>query len=208
MRGGRPGVLGPRDEARGRPLRVGPVGVRHVVGLGRHLPSPASRRCDATRRPLRKTSTVVAVSRASTTSWTSAIGDGVVVAVELDVVVDVDARSGPLAVDEGLGRQRPQRGLIEPLEQLPPAGAVQAHGRPVEVGRATPRSRAFRAAREKKRLGVGAARGSTARRPDTPASTLALSRGFAGRAGQDRGAVVRGEILEMFCRTFRGICAG
>ena len=39
-------------------------------------------------------------------------GDGVVMAVELDVIVDVDAGADlPVAVDEGLGRQRAERGL-------------------------------------------------------------------------------------------------
>ena len=40
------------------------------------------------------------------------VGDGVVMAVELDVMVDVDAGTDfPLAVDEGLRRQRAERGL-------------------------------------------------------------------------------------------------
>ena len=62
------------------------------------------------------------------------VGDGVVVAVELDVVVDVDARADlPVAVDEGLGGERPQRGLVQPLEELAAAGAVEPHRAGVEI---------------------------------------------------------------------------
>jgi hypothetical protein len=63
------------------------------------------------------------------------VGDGVVMAVELDVIVDVDAGADlPVAVDEGLGRQRAERGLIEPLEELAAAGAVEPHRPGVEIG--------------------------------------------------------------------------
>ena len=62
------------------------------------------------------------------------VGDGVIVALDLDVVVDVDAGDFPLAVDEGLGRQRAERGLIEAFEELAATGAVHAHRPRVEVG--------------------------------------------------------------------------
>jgi len=62
------------------------------------------------------------------------VGDGVVMAVDLDVVVDVDAGvDRPLAVDEGLGGERAQRRLVDALEELAAAGAVQAHGAGVEI---------------------------------------------------------------------------
>jgi hypothetical protein len=42
------------------------------------------------------------------------VGDGVVTAMELDVIVDVGAGADlPVSVDEGLGRQRTQRRLID-----------------------------------------------------------------------------------------------
>ena len=110
------------------------------------------------------------------------IGHGVVVAVELDVVVDVDARHGPLAVDERLGRQRPQRGVIEAFEELTAAGAVEAHGPRVQIGEELGEAR-VEGAREKKvswRSRARIHRSTT----NTPASILALSRGFAGRAGR------------------------
>src|SRR5712692_5335303 len=47
------------------------------------------------------------------------VGDRVVVAVELDVIVDADAGADlPVAVDEGLRGERAQRGVIQPLEEL------------------------------------------------------------------------------------------
>src|SRR5205809_4121668 len=62
------------------------------------------------------------------------VGDGVVMAVELDVIVDVDAGTDlPLAVDEGLRRQRAERGLIQPFEKVAAAGAVEPHRPRVEI---------------------------------------------------------------------------
>jgi hypothetical protein len=48
----------------------------------------------------------------------------VVVVVDLGVVVDVEPRRFPLGVDEWLGRERLQRGPVEPLEEFPPARPV------------------------------------------------------------------------------------
>ena len=62
------------------------------------------------------------------------VGHRVVVVMDRDVVVDVHAGPGPLAVDEGRRRQRPQGGLVQAREQLAPAGAVQAHAPAIEVG--------------------------------------------------------------------------
>ena len=62
------------------------------------------------------------------------VGDRVVVPVQLDVIVDADAGVDfPFAVDEGLGRQRAERGVIEPLEEVAAAGAVESHQARVEI---------------------------------------------------------------------------
>jgi hypothetical protein len=54
-------------------------------------------------------------------------------AVDVDVVVDVDARvDRPLADDERLGRERTELGLIELDEELAPPGAIDAHDLRVE----------------------------------------------------------------------------
>ncbi len=56
------------------------------------------------------------------------VGDGVVVPVQLDVIVDVDAGPElPVARDEGLGRPRAERRAIQAFEEFAPAGAVEAH---------------------------------------------------------------------------------
>ena len=62
------------------------------------------------------------------------VGDRVVMPVQLDVVVDVDAGVVvPLADDEALGGQRPEGGLVQAHEEVVAAGAVQAHGAGVQV---------------------------------------------------------------------------
>ena len=111
------------------------------------------------------------------------VGDGVVVPVQLDVIVDVDARVDlPLAVDERLGGQRPEGGLVEPREELAPAGAVQAHGAGVQVGEQLGDARVEGGEGEE---GLVAEAGE-----DPPLDDLhgdfdfGLSRGFAGRAGR------------------------
>ena len=126
--------LRPLDEARRRPLEMVLVGLGHVGGGGgvpaRRVIAPmggdalaAMEELDGRRADARVHDLV-----------DQGVGDGVVVAVNLDVVVDVDAGDRPLAVDERLGRQRPQRGPVQSLEELAAAGAVQAHGPRVQVG--------------------------------------------------------------------------
>jgi|SRR5450631_3345193 len=53
--------------------------------------------------------------------------------LDVDVVVDVDARVPPLADDQTCRRQRSQRGAIDPLEELPPALAVPPHHEIVQL---------------------------------------------------------------------------
>src|SRR5208337_1036832 len=47
-----------------------------------------------------------------------AVGDGVIVRVDVDVIVDADPASAPLAVFVGLARQRLERRAVDLLEQL------------------------------------------------------------------------------------------
>ena len=55
-------------------------------------------------------------------------------ALDVDVVVDVHARLAPFGVDEALGRQRPQRRLIEAREEIAAGGPAVALHRPgVEI---------------------------------------------------------------------------
>jgi hypothetical protein len=62
------------------------------------------------------------------------VGDGVVMAVEFDMVVDADPRADlPVAVDEGLGGEWAERRPVQPLKELAPAGAVEPHRPGVEI---------------------------------------------------------------------------
>jgi len=47
--------------------------------------------------------------------------------LDVRVVVDVEPCLPPLGVREGLHRQPLQRRMVEPLEQLSPARAIDAH---------------------------------------------------------------------------------
>jgi len=127
-RGLRADGAGPGDEARGRPLEVALMRFGHVggvggvpaaemaAGMGGH-PLPAMEELD--RRH----------GQAGIDEFVAeGVGDGVVVPVELDMVVDIHASVVlPFADDERLGRQGPKGGAIQALEELPAAGAVQAH---------------------------------------------------------------------------------
>ena len=63
------------------------------------------------------------------------IWDGVAMVRDVDVVIDVHARLAPLGVDEALGRQRPQSGPIETLEEILARQPAVAFHRPgVQIG--------------------------------------------------------------------------
>jgi hypothetical protein len=133
---GRLGTDGARpvDEARRRPLEVALVGLGHVGGIGGVVP--------ADKTPPMRGDTLAAVEDLDGGGGQTRddvfvderVGDGVVMAVEFDVVVDADARADPpVAVDEGLGGERAERGQVQPLEELAPAGAVETHRSRVEI---------------------------------------------------------------------------
>jgi len=68
----------------------------------------------------------------------AAVGNAVVVAVDLDVVVDVDARLLPLGEDEGFGRQRLEPRPLQLLKQPGPRGVELAKLPLVEVAEQFP----------------------------------------------------------------------
>src|SRR5439155_5881720 len=62
------------------------------------------------------------------------VGDGVVMAVKLEVVVEADASADlPVAVDEGLGGEWPKCGLVQSLEELAATGPVEPHLPGIEI---------------------------------------------------------------------------
>ena len=71
------------------------------------------RTCDATRRPLKKTSTVARREARLDARVHELIRHAVEVVVDLDVVVDVDATRLPFGELVARARQRQERGPIE-----------------------------------------------------------------------------------------------
>ncbi len=134
----RPDGLGPRDEPRGTPLPVLLVGLRHVGGQGGVL--PAGHAPDMGRHPLAAMEDLDRHRRHPDVHPLvhQGMGHRGVVAVDLHVVVDVDARQLPLAVDEGRRRQGAERGPVEPLEELLAARLVAAHPPAVQGGEEFP----------------------------------------------------------------------
>ena len=118
-----------------RPLEVALTGLRHVGGVGGVAATDDTARM--------RTDALAAMEdldggrgQAGVDVFVEErVGDGVVMAVELDVVVDADAGADPpVAVDEDLRREgRAERGPIQLLEELTPAGAVEAHRPGVEI---------------------------------------------------------------------------
>jgi hypothetical protein len=98
----------PLREAGRRPLQVALMGLGHVRRVRRVAPGRIV--ADVGRDPLPAMEGLD--GRGGDASVNDLVDErkrhGVVVTVELDVVIDVDARALPLAVDEGLGRQRPE----------------------------------------------------------------------------------------------------
>ena len=131
----------PADEPRRAPFQMRAVRLRHVRGHRRvparhgscaHGPRPAC--------PRWKISTVVADEAHVEHLVDERMRHRVVVAVDLDVVVDVDARLEPVGVDEALGRQRLQGGAVKALEEIAArAPAVALHRPRIERGAAARR---------------------------------------------------------------------
>ena len=106
---------------------MGAVGVGHVLGdrveatssrqarVGGHAVRAEQHLHDARRRP-----------RLDTLA-DELVGDGVVVVVDLDVVVDVHGAFLPLGHLVAVRRQGPQGGPVQPLVELPPGGAQVLH---------------------------------------------------------------------------------
>ena len=90
-------------------------------------PFPRPRMWAATRRCFWKTSSVPAPSR---TSASRRVGDAVEAAVDLDVIVDVDACLAPLRVLVTLGGERLERRTVQILEQAA-AAALDLLERPL-----------------------------------------------------------------------------
>jgi hypothetical protein len=116
-------------------IRVGPLGViavrlRHVLGVrgvaAAHVAARGGRHPAPLLEDLHRRRRVTDID-ADAALVRELEGDRVVVPLDVDVVVEVDARVLPLAEDEACRRQRPQRRAIDPREELTSALAVPAH---------------------------------------------------------------------------------
>ena len=110
----------PADQAGGAPLQMRAMRLRHVVRDGRvaagqiaaHMQPhahAAQEHVDGRRRQADLDGGV-----------NQRVRDGVIVPVDLDVIIDVDARVTPVGVDVAIARERLQRRPIEPLEERAP----------------------------------------------------------------------------------------
>ncbi len=160
----RANLLGPPEDARGCPLGVRAVAARHVLRHRRVAAVHEAARVrgdalaavqDLDRRRCRAYPEVHVVVP-------QRVRRRVEVAVVRDVVVDVERDLLPRRDLEGLGRQRRQRGPVEPLEELAAARLVRPHRPVVEhaqklgeprVERAQARERLVADAREQPPLG-------------------------------------------------------
>ena len=126
------GLLGPTDQPRRRPLGMRAVGARHVFGMGGRLPVVA---------PLVRRQSLAAIEdldRVRGVADLDLLADqlerhAVDVALDVDVVVDVDAAPLPVRQDVTRGRQGPQRRAIDLLVQGAAADAQLLHGPVVEL---------------------------------------------------------------------------
>src|SRR5437867_841874 len=124
----------PVDEARRRPLQMALVRLWHVGRVGGVLPADDT--------PPMRGDALAAVEDLDggrgqagvDVFMNERVGDGVVMAVELDVVVEADASADlPVAVDEGFGGEWPKGGLVQSPEELAATGPVEPHRPGVEI---------------------------------------------------------------------------
>ena len=136
--GRRAGLLGPRHDAPRRPLGMAPMGLGHVGGVGGV--AEADEAAQVTGHPAVSVQDLDGGRRGAGVDLLAGelVGDGVVVLVRLDVVVDVHPRLAPGAELVALTGKRAQRRSVEALEELlartvhllegPGVQLLQAHG--------------------------------------------------------------------------------
>ena len=105
----------------------------------------------------------------------------VAVPLDLDVVIRGDAAAPPFGILIGLAGSGMQRGPIDGLEELPPAGAELAHQAGVEF--IDQRADGDVQLGQREEAPVAQPRQDPALAISTATSTLALSRGLRGRVG-------------------------
>lgn len=130
--GARAGLLGPRHDARGRPFEVLLVCLGPVAGLGRVatllVPERVGGDASAAVQDLDRGGRDAGVDLLTR----EGVGHAVVVSVDVDVVVDVDAGFPPAPKLVALRRQRQESGPLQRLEQRAPVALELLEGAVVE----------------------------------------------------------------------------
>src|SRR5436853_350777 len=116
-RGGGARRLRPADEARGRPLGVRPMRVRHVGGLGGVLAAAPASAMRGDAPAFEKQFDRGGGEADLDPLMHELVGDAVVVVLDEDVVVDVHAGVAPLGEFIPTGREWAEQRTIELLEQ-------------------------------------------------------------------------------------------
>src|SRR5579864_7608585 len=124
----RAGLLRPAHQPLGRPLRIRPMCLRHVLGLRRVRSATKAAQMARHALALREAFHRLGAHPDIELLAHQLVGHAVVVAVDLDVVVDVDPRLLPLRVSEALPGQRSQSRPLETLEERPARAWQLAEG--------------------------------------------------------------------------------
>ena len=134
-RGRRADLAGVLPDALDRPAGVAPVAGRHVLGDRRVLPVPARPYVDGDALALVEDLDAAGGHPRLDLGAGEAVGDGIIVGVDVDVIVDADPADAPLAIFVRLVRQRLERWAVDLLEQLAAGDAEPAQGLPlIELG--------------------------------------------------------------------------
>ena len=106
-RGRRADLAGVFPDALDRPAGVAPVTGRHVFGNGRVLPVPACAQMNGDALAFMENLDAAGGQPRLDLGAGEAVGDRIIVGVDVDVIVDADPAHAPLAVFVRLVRQRP-----------------------------------------------------------------------------------------------------
>ena len=126
--GRRADLAGVFADALDRPAGVAPVARGHVLGNGGVLPVPAGPQVDGDALALVEDLDAAGGQARLDLGAGEAVGNGIIVGVDIDVIVDADPAHAPLAVFVRLSGQILQRRAIDLLEQLAAGDAEPAQG--------------------------------------------------------------------------------
>ena len=117
-RGRRADLAGVVPDALDRPAGVAPMAGGHVLGNGRVLPVPAPAQMNGDALALMENLDAAGGQPRLDLGAGEAVGDRIIVGVDVDVIIDADPAHAPLAVFVRLSRQSLERRAIDLLEEL------------------------------------------------------------------------------------------